>query len=66
MYQRPDFVKVNLEIKDNYASYSSCIERTWTSDISGHCDVPGDPTYNFTRFTVEFASNPWECYNDKI
>ena len=67
MYQSPDLVKVNLEIKDNFAAYTTtCIENTYTSMAVGACDVPTDPSYNFIRFTQQFPSSPHECYNDVI
>ena len=28
MYQSPDFIKVELDVKDNFASYSSCYRKT--------------------------------------
>ena len=63
MYQRPDFVKVDLDIKDNYAAYTSC-----TADIGGYfnqndsegphpCSFPNDgTTYNLA------VVNPSICY----
>jgi len=65
MYSSPDFIKVNLDIKDSFATYSNCEENTMVNKIVGHCDVPGDPDYNFQRYTVLFSA-VHECYTDKI
>lgn len=66
MYQSPDFVKVNLAIKDNYAAYQTCIEHTMTNDIVGHCDVVGDPTYDFTTYSQLWPENVYQCYTKVI
>ncbi len=66
MYSSPDFIKVNLDIKDSFATYSNCVENTMANMNFGHCNVPGDPDYNFQRYTVLFSAAVHECYTDKI
>jgi len=45
MYQSPDFIKVELDVKDNFASYSSCYRKSWivlTNNelvVSGICKI---------------------------
>ena len=46
MYQKPDFVKVNLEVKDNFAAYQTCDATVgYMFSISTPCD--GNPSYFF-------------------
>ncbi len=45
MYQSPDLVKVDLEIKDNYAAYGETCDYTIGYMFSSSCD--GDPHYYF-------------------
>ena len=58
MYQKPDLVKVDLEIKDNFAAYKNC-DYTIGYLFSSTCD--GDPgQYVDAPQGVGFdASNCW-------
>ena len=63
MYQSPDLIKVNLDVKDNFAAYASCIERVWTTDLNGTCDQPG---YVFQTWSQLYPADPYTCYNDLV
>ncbi|MEE0873401.1 MAG: hypothetical protein UIH27_08060 [Ruminococcus sp.] len=46
MYKSPDLVKVDVEIKDNYAAYQNCDATIgYMFSISTPCD--GNPSYYF-------------------
>ena len=51
MYQSPDFVKVELDVKDNYAGYTGCYRNSWvvlTNNeyvAQGICSI--DPVTNY-------------------
>lgn len=51
MYQSPDLVKVDLDVKDNFAAYSSCYRNSWTAYTnneqvtSGLCEIDRIVTY---------------------
>lgn len=66
MYRSPDFVKVDLDIKDNFAAYEACYERTYVGNIIGHCDVVGDPTYNFQTLTEKMPQAPYQCLTKEV
>ena len=60
MYKSPDLVKVDVEIKDNYAAYQNCDATIgYMFSISYPCD--GNPTYFFNAPEgIGFdASNCW-------
>lgn len=41
MYQRPDFVKVSLDVKDNFAAYQSgCYRDSWSVYTKNESVVP--------------------------
>ncbi len=40
MYQSPDLVKVDLDVKDNFAAYSSCYRNSWTAYTNNETVVP--------------------------
>ena len=41
MYQKPDFVKVDLDIKENFAAYSTtCYRNSWTAYTNNETVVP--------------------------
>lgn len=40
MYQSPDFIKVELDVKDNFASYSSCYKNSWMVLTNNEMVVP--------------------------
>ncbi len=59
MYKSPDLVKVDVEIKDNYAAYQSCDATIGYMFSISTCD--GNPSYYFNAPQgIGFdASNCW-------
>ena len=51
MYQSPDFIKVELDVKDNFASYSSCYKNNVTVytnlDMTGASRCMDDILYSY-------------------
>ncbi|MBQ9673100.1 MAG: hypothetical protein IJV39_00550 [Ruminococcus sp.] len=64
MYSKPDFVKVDLEIRDNFAAYNSCPydesgENAWTMTAYGNCKE-----YEHGQNLIEaYPSASWQCYS---
>lgn len=55
MYQRPDFIKVEIDISDNFANYTTCVAYDFTQTFmtklteDGNCyeyDFAGQGIYN--------------------
>jgi len=63
MYQKPDFIKVDLQIEDNFAAYHKiCPEdygtwSQWTSDIG--CTEDNE----INSYVVSWSSRPYQCYS---
>lgn len=59
MYNKPDFVKVDLEIKDNFAAYTHCDEdweyrQRWTGS--------GCREDEYQYFYTQRETAAWQCY----
>lgn len=63
MYQSPDFVKVDLDIKDNFASYSSCYRMSGAGQVVSE-NIVGEG--NICRvnevITYQPADNEYQCF----
>lgn len=62
MYQSPDFVKVDLEIKDNFAAYSGCYRNSYSAYTVNETVVPTGICE--TRNIVKYASaaTDYQCF----
>ena len=61
MYQSPDLVKVDLDIKDNFASYTSCIPDVYWigGHVEGDCLNPGTSVSMLTEADLKL------CYSTR-
>jgi len=62
MYQSPDFIKVELDVKDNFANYGSCYRNSWVvltnNEVvapTGVCSVDQVTTYGT-------GENDYQCF----
>ena len=63
MYQKPDFVKVDLDIKENFAAYSSkCYRNSWSVYTVNEQVVPSGNCE--TQNIVSYASgeSDYQCF----
>ena len=62
MYTKPDFVKIDFNIKDNFAAYDCPYNVRWDGNLTqGSCTNPGDIT---STYVVEYESAFWQCYSE--
>ncbi|MBQ6267589.1 MAG: hypothetical protein IJK64_07450 [Clostridia bacterium] len=63
MYQSPDLVKVNLDVKDNFAAYASCpSDVVWSGGhVEGTCQNDG----SYVSMLTLPASSIHQCYSTK-
>lgn len=62
MYQRPDFVKVNLDVKDNFAAYTTCYRKNWT--VLSNYETGGTNTGCTSDTIMQYGSaeDDFQCY----
>lgn len=62
MYQSPDLVKVDLDIKDNFAAYAGCpADTVWAGGhVEGVCENDGG---GYISMTTLPAASVYQCYS---
>lgn len=62
MYQSPDLVKVDLDIKDNFASYSSCYRNSWVVLTNNETVVPSGICRVDEMITYASGQTDYQCF----
>ncbi len=66
MYQSPDFVKVDLDIKDNFAAYSSCYRMSGAGQVVSEAIVgAGVICRQYEVITYQPAETDYQCFLGK-
>ncbi|MBR2732338.1 MAG: hypothetical protein IKD72_10195 [Clostridia bacterium] len=65
MYQRPDFVKVDLDVKDNFAAYSKCYRNSWTGYTNNELVVPDGLCEIDRVITYASGETDYQCFLGK-
>ncbi|MBR1531630.1 MAG: hypothetical protein IJ872_02845 [Eubacterium sp.] len=67
MYQSPDLVKVDLEIKDNFAAYgqTGCYRNSWTAYTINEMEVPTGLCERDRVITYASGETDYQCFISK-
>lgn len=62
MYQSPDFVKVDLEIKDNFAAYATCYRNSWSVYTINEAVVPVGQCEHDNIIQYASGETDYQCF----
>ena len=67
MYTKPDFIKVDVDVKDNFAAYGACTPKylinKYYTNVNTGCDTDFD--FQVTNSFPQIEATPWVCYENK-
>lgn len=62
MYQSPDLVKVDLDVKDNFAAYSSCYRNSWSTYTKNELVVPSGICEAENVINYASSETDYQCF----
>lgn len=65
MYQSPDFIKVDLEIKDSFAAYSTCYRNSYIVKTNNETVVPVGICQNDDISQYASSETDYTCFLGK-
>lgn len=66
MYQSPDFIKVELDVKDNFASYGGCFKTSYSVYTVNDQVVPDGKCEVETLITYEAGAHDYQCFYNEM
>jgi len=66
MYQSPDFIKVELDVKDNFASYGGCYRNSYSVNTKNELVVPDGNCEVETLLTYAAEANDYQCFYNQM